>query len=80
MKEIDVDDFRVKPDDKVDLKQWPTLIDPVYKSKENYGQQLADHVARLSELQRKLYARIVFPCSSSSRPWTPPARTGSSAT
>ena len=26
--------FRVREGDKVNLKKWPTLVDPVYKSKE----------------------------------------------
>jgi PPK2 family polyphosphate:nucleotide phosphotransferase len=56
MKKIDIDAFRVRPDEKVDLKAWPTLVDPVYESKEDYEQQLADHVEQLSEGQRKLYA------------------------
>jgi PPK2 family polyphosphate:nucleotide phosphotransferase len=54
---IDSEKFRVKPDDKVDLKHWPTRIDPVYRSKEEYHAILADHVGRLSDLQQKLYAR-----------------------
>ena len=29
-------DFRVGEGDKVDLKKWPTKIDPVYKSKHQY--------------------------------------------
>jgi PPK2 family polyphosphate:nucleotide phosphotransferase len=56
MKTIDADDFRVKPDQKVDLKTWPTLIDPFYKSKEDYQLRLADDIARLSEQQQMLYA------------------------
>jgi PPK2 family polyphosphate:nucleotide phosphotransferase len=49
-------DFRVREGDEVDLKKWPTLIDPVYKSKEQYQKLMADHVARLSSLQQLLYA------------------------
>ena len=30
---IDVKDFRVQEDEKVKLKKWPTLLEPVYKSK-----------------------------------------------
>jgi PPK2 family polyphosphate:nucleotide phosphotransferase len=56
MKNIDTEDFRVKPDATVDLKAWPTRIDPFYLSKEDYQHGLADHVARLSEQQQKLYA------------------------
>ena len=48
--------FLVKEDEKVDLSKWPTRIEPVYRSKEDYRDLLAAHVARLSELQQKLYA------------------------
>jgi PPK2 family polyphosphate:nucleotide phosphotransferase len=49
-------DFRVRERDEVDLGRWPTLIDPVYKSKEQYQELLSDHVARLSAQQQLLYA------------------------
>jgi PPK2 family polyphosphate:nucleotide phosphotransferase len=49
-------DFRVHEDDKVDLKKWPTRVDPVYKSKKHYEKLLAEHVARLSSTQQLLYA------------------------
>jgi PPK2 family polyphosphate:nucleotide phosphotransferase len=49
-------DFRVRERDEVDLGKWPTLIDPVYKSKEHYQELLSDHVARLSAQQQLLYA------------------------
>jgi PPK2 family polyphosphate:nucleotide phosphotransferase len=49
-------EFRVREGDDVDLKKWPTKIDPVYKSKEQYHEMLADHVARLSAQQQLLYA------------------------
>jgi len=54
---IDAEKFRVKEGQKVDLADWPTLIDPVYKSKDDYRDILASHVERLSDLQQKLYAR-----------------------
>jgi len=53
---FDAKKFRVKEDHKVDLSDWPTLIEPVYRSKEDYHDMLADHVARLSNMQQKLYA------------------------
>jgi len=56
MKDIDADDFRVKPDHSVALKDWPTRVDPFYATKEHYQERLAEHVARLSEQQQKLYA------------------------
>jgi len=49
-------DFRVRKGEDVDLKTWPTRVDPVYKSKEQYQELLADHVARLSSQQQLLYA------------------------
>jgi len=49
-------DFRVAEGDEVDLKKWPTEVDPVYSSKENYQEILADRVARLSSHQQLLYA------------------------
>ncbi len=53
---IETKKFRVKEDEKVNLDKWPTLVDPLYRSKEDYHDMLADHVARLSDMQRKLYA------------------------
>jgi PPK2 family polyphosphate:nucleotide phosphotransferase len=53
---IATEDFRVRKDDKVDLDKWPTIIDPVYKSKEHYRELLADHVEKLSDQQQRLYA------------------------
>jgi len=49
-------DFRVREGDKVDLKKWPTKVDPVYKSKEQYQKFLEEHVAQLSGQQELLYA------------------------
>jgi PPK2 family polyphosphate:nucleotide phosphotransferase len=49
-------DFRVREGDEVDLEKWPTLVDPVYKSKEQYQKFLEEHVAQLSLQQELLYA------------------------
>ena len=49
-------DFRVRADDEVSLKQWPTLVDPVYKSKHQYKKLLKQHVSLLSEMQQVHYA------------------------
>jgi PPK2 family polyphosphate:nucleotide phosphotransferase len=49
-------DFRVRKKDKVDLGQWPTIVEPVYKSKDQYQTFLEDNVAQLSSLQQLLYA------------------------
>ena len=49
-------DFCVKEGEQVDLKKWPTLVEPVYKSKKEYKKYLEEHVEELSELQRLHYA------------------------
>ena len=53
---IPTKDFRVREGHEVDLKKWPTKVDPVYKSKEQYQKLLEEHVAKLSALQRLHYA------------------------
>ena len=53
---IDSKDFRVREGDEVDLKKWPTRVDPVYKSKEQYKKLLEEHVGQLSSQQQLLYA------------------------
>jgi PPK2 family polyphosphate:nucleotide phosphotransferase len=49
-------DFRVREGDEVDLKKWPTKVEPVYKSKEQYQELLKEHVSQLSARQQLLYA------------------------
>lgn len=49
-------DFRVREGNEVDLKKWPTMVEPVYKSKKQYHELLTDHVTRLSTQQQLLYA------------------------
>jgi PPK2 family polyphosphate:nucleotide phosphotransferase len=56
MMEIRPRDFRVRPGHKVNLKKWPTRMQPVYGSKEEYQQLLSEHTARLSARQQLLYA------------------------
>jgi len=46
----------VREGDDVNLKKWPTKVDPVYKSKEQYHELLGEHVAELSLQQQLLYA------------------------
>ena len=53
---INSKDFRVREGHEVDLKKWPTKVDPVYKSKEQYKKLLEEHVAQLSAQQQLLYA------------------------
>jgi len=49
-------DFCVEEGEKVDLKKWPTFVEPVYKSKKHYHKLLEEHVEELSALQRLHYA------------------------
>jgi PPK2 family polyphosphate:nucleotide phosphotransferase len=53
---IHTKDFRVHEGDKVDLNKWPTKVDPVYKSKDQYKTLLDEHVEHLSSQQQLLYA------------------------
>jgi PPK2 family polyphosphate:nucleotide phosphotransferase len=53
---IDSNDFRVPAGKKVNLKKWPTLVKPVYKSKKAYAKLLQQHVEELSSLQCLHYA------------------------
>jgi len=48
--------YRVRPGEKVLLKQWPTRVKPVCKSKKQYQKHLEAHISELSSLQRLLYA------------------------
>jgi PPK2 family polyphosphate:nucleotide phosphotransferase len=49
-------DFRVPESVHVDLKEWPTRIDPVYASDDDYQALLHKHVKALSAQQELLYA------------------------
>jgi len=49
-------EFRVRPGEKVDLRDWPTHLKPVYDSDRHFEALLASHVSRLSHLQNMLYA------------------------
>ena len=53
---INSKDFRVRPGEKVKLKEWPTMVKPVCKSKKRYQKLLEEHVEELSSLQRLYYA------------------------
>lgn len=53
---IHSEDFRVEPGEKVRLGKWPTIVKPVYRSKEQYKELLGAHVAELSALQQLHYA------------------------
>jgi PPK2 family polyphosphate:nucleotide phosphotransferase len=53
---IDPKEFRVQPGRSVQLHKWPTRVQPVYQSKEEYHEVLQDHIKGLSEQQSLLYA------------------------
>ncbi|MFI4867593.1 MAG: polyphosphate kinase 2 family protein, partial [Steroidobacterales bacterium] len=48
--------FRVREDDQVKLRKWPTRVAPAYKSEQHYQKLLDEHVAQLSAQQQLLYA------------------------
>ncbi len=52
---IDTKDFRIRPGKKVKLKDWPTKVKPMYRSKEEYKAILEKHVKELSAVQELLY-------------------------
>jgi PPK2 family polyphosphate:nucleotide phosphotransferase len=53
---INSTDFRVWEGRDINLRKWPTIVGPVYESKEHYQKLLEEHVAQLSSLQKLLYA------------------------
>jgi len=48
--------FRVRPGEKVQLREWPTMVSPFCESKKQYQELLGEHVAELSWLQQLHYA------------------------
>ena len=52
--------FRVRAGEQVDLKKWPTLVDPVYETNEEYQELLGRHIKALSAQQELLYASNRF--------------------
>jgi len=53
---INSKDFRVRPGEKVKLREWPTIVPPFCKSKKRYQKLLGEHVEQLAWLQRRHYA------------------------
>jgi PPK2 family polyphosphate:nucleotide phosphotransferase len=53
---LDVEPFRVREGQRVDLKKRPTRVAPFYESKDAYRSLLAEHVDKLSQRQDLLYA------------------------
>ena len=54
---IDLKPFRVREDQTIKLKDWPTRVKPLAASKADYERALAAHVAKMSALQSRLYAQ-----------------------
>lgn len=53
---IATENFRVPPDENVQLSEWPTTVKPFCKSKKQYKKLLGEQVEELSSLQRIHYA------------------------
>lgn len=53
---MNTEDFRVSQGKTIKLKEWPTLVKPIYKSKREYQKLLAEHIVQLSVRQQLLYA------------------------
>jgi len=53
---IHIKKFRVAPHQKVDLKNYPTSLKPLYGSNEQYQDLASLHIKQLSSLQDILYA------------------------
>ena len=64
---IDARDFQVPVGKKVDLKKWPTKVEGLFESKEEYKEILEKHIKELSALQQLHYASgryallLIFP-------------------
>ncbi|HAL39537.1 MAG TPA: phosphate--nucleotide phosphotransferase [Polaromonas sp.] len=56
MTKIHAKDFCVPEGDEVNLRKWPTNVEPVCKSRDQYHKLLEKHVAHLSAQQQLLYA------------------------
>jgi PPK2 family polyphosphate:nucleotide phosphotransferase len=53
---IAIDDYRVAEGSSVKLRKWPTQVEPLYDSKQDYKQLLEQQVDQLSEQQQLLYS------------------------
>ena len=53
---INSTDYRVRPGEKVKLKEWPTIVKPFCKSAKRYQELLGEQVEELDSLQRLQYA------------------------
>jgi PPK2 family polyphosphate:nucleotide phosphotransferase len=57
MTTIKVKAYRVREGQQIDLRQWPTLTVPDYKTEKQYHKILAAHIDELSAQQQMLYAQ-----------------------
>jgi PPK2 family polyphosphate:nucleotide phosphotransferase len=57
---INSKDFRVRPEKKVKLGEWPTMVKPFFKSKKRYQKLLGEHVEQLYALQHLHYASHLY--------------------
>jgi PPK2 family polyphosphate:nucleotide phosphotransferase len=57
MTKINVKAYRVREGHKVDLRKWPTLTVPDYKTDKQYHKILDSHIGELSAQQQMLYAQ-----------------------
>lgn len=53
---INTKDFRVSEDANINLKHWPTRIEPIYESKKAYQELLDEQIKELNTLQQLQYA------------------------
>ncbi|MGC2403275.1 MAG: ADP-polyphosphate phosphotransferase [Acidobacteriaceae bacterium] len=53
---IDIDRFRVRPEKRVNLSKWPTLVKPYWDSEDEYREMLKQHKDRLASLQQLHWA------------------------
>ncbi len=77
---IHAKDFRVPQGNEVKLRDWPTKVEPVYKSNDRYKELLDEHVAKLSAQQQFLYASDRHAVLLIFRRWMPRERTAPSST
>ena len=52
--------FRVPPGTTVALTDWPTSVEPVYRSKDDYHEILTRQIEELASLQARLYASAKY--------------------
>ncbi|MFI4910705.1 MAG: ADP-polyphosphate phosphotransferase [Sedimentisphaeraceae bacterium JB056] len=53
---IDINNFRIKPDIRINIEKLKTSVEPFYESKKDYKKLLSERIEILKTLQSKLYA------------------------